>query len=198
MHKKGVSPLIAAVMLIGFAIVIGTFVSTFIIAKVKQTNFAAYEDSPYCEQTVLEIVTDPAHPDNFKIEGSGDAFTVKGLALKNKGTFSVYGIVLNAPGKGTQKARYKPEDVLKPGSLNALATAGIPFAGGTETKLTIIPEIKDPESETVKYIVCSKAASTMDLKTACCSKWKGAKDSNGVAIALSTKCSFPTAWGSCQ
>ncbi|MFA4887315.1 MAG: archaellin/type IV pilin N-terminal domain-containing protein [Candidatus Nanoarchaeia archaeon] len=57
MSKRGISPLIATVMLVGFAVALGAMVSTFLIKEAKDFKPESFlEDSPFCEGVVLEPV----------------------------------------------------------------------------------------------------------------------------------------------
>ncbi len=55
--QRGISPLIATVLLLGFAVALGAIVSTFLIKQAKEFKPESFlEDSPYCETMVLEPV----------------------------------------------------------------------------------------------------------------------------------------------
>src|SRR3989338_826000 len=63
MSKRGISPLIATVMLVGFAVALGAMVSTFLIKEAKDFKPESFlEDSPFCEGVVLEPVIPLARP----------------------------------------------------------------------------------------------------------------------------------------
>lgn len=96
--KKGVSPLIATVMLIGFTIAMATVVSTFIIKQTKETFNPEnlIEDSSICDQMSLGVNVKEA---NLKIEKStqtaSNLYYIKGISIQNKGSYAVRGFVIS-------------------------------------------------------------------------------------------------------
>lgn len=99
-NKRGISPLIATVMLIGFTIVMAGIVSTFIIRQTKE-NFnpdKLLEDSSLCDQMFLGIEI----PDSTKVKISNGANPsannpprLQGIYIKNKGSYAVRGLYVD-------------------------------------------------------------------------------------------------------
>src|SRR3989344_2469009 len=100
--KKGVRPLIATVMLVGFAVALAAVVSTFVIKETKKFNPESFlEDSPYCENIVIEAVgglrdtDDEVIPITIKDANSAETdpqkkfYLLDGMGIKNKGSFIV-------------------------------------------------------------------------------------------------------------
>lgn len=94
MSKRGISPLIATVLLVGFTIVMAGVVSTFIIKQTKETfnPDKLLEDSTLCDQMVLGV--DVPVKDDLKIN---DKY-LEGVSIVNKGTYAVRGLVVTVDG----------------------------------------------------------------------------------------------------
>lgn len=91
--KKGISPLIAWILLVGFTIATAAFVTNFIIEETrKQTEAFEFLDAGYCEgvnldlKSICKISVSPCQ------EGSP---TKLKLELQNKGSFTIRGIAIN-------------------------------------------------------------------------------------------------------
>src|SRR3989344_2957906 len=88
MNKRGISPLIATVLLVAFAVALAGIVSTYVISKTKEFKpEAIVEDSLLCDEVNLGFSVD-SDLSNVKCDSITDSTDVKyfkGLKLKNKG-----------------------------------------------------------------------------------------------------------------
>ncbi len=128
--KRGVSPLIATVLLVGFTIVMAGLVSTFVIKQTKETfnPDKLLEDSTLCDQMTLGI--DVPDKSKLKISGSGSSNYLEGVSVVNKGGYSARGLILNVDGvKDDMSYIFDPE-------LNI-------SAGGKSVKEELRPKAKD-------------------------------------------------------
>ncbi len=170
--KKGVSPLIATVMLVGFAVALAAVVSTFVIKETKKFNPESFlEESPYCENIVIEAVQlhdAQGKPRDILIEKlEGGFYTLKGMGVKNKGSFVVKRYIFKSGGKELPVIPDVGEG--KPGQITQVNGKGLVFfpKDGEERIIKIQPAVNDPEKE--KIIPCPKQEITVNYKTICCS-----------------------------
>ena len=99
--KRGISPLIATVLLIGATIMIAAIVSTFIINQTKKFEPEKFMgESSYCQDVVLgtKIINSVACDE---IPGRPDCMSIQNLALVNKGVFKITKVDVNAVGLGS-------------------------------------------------------------------------------------------------
>lgn len=129
MVKRGISPLIATVLLVGFTVALGAIVSTYLIKEAKEFNPESFiEESAYCESLILEPLViegppnmQPRQPwplstvvpatqnDNdlytqglAECSSTADVCLIQGLGFKNKGSFSLHSVLITAPGSTNQ------------------------------------------------------------------------------------------------
>src|SRR3989338_391385 len=106
MTKRGISPLIATVLLVAFSIALAAIVSTYVINKTKEFKpEAIIEDSLLCDSVALgysvestggsdEVLKyDSALSDK---EGNVILYKLTGLKLVNKGAFNIHRFLINA------------------------------------------------------------------------------------------------------
>ncbi|MEK6948034.1 MAG: archaellin/type IV pilin N-terminal domain-containing protein [Nanoarchaeota archaeon] len=108
--KKGVSPLIAVVLLVAFSVAMAAFVSTYVINKTKKVNFESFaEDTVLCDSVTLayDTLKDETTGENklkvIPVSGINNLFLITGLKLKNKGSFTIYKLTITAPGQPSQE-----------------------------------------------------------------------------------------------
>src|SRR3989344_1978458 len=121
MSKRGISPLIATVMLVGFAVALGAMVSTFLIKEAKDFKPESFlEDSPFCEGVVLEplVLAAPNNPGNCQVANqpkprwprttnscplpNSNQCIVEGIVFRNKGSFSIHSVWVSGTGVSNQ------------------------------------------------------------------------------------------------
>jgi len=168
MNKRGISPLIATVLLVAFAVALAGIVSTYVISKTKEFKpEAIVEDSLLCDEVNLGFSVD-SDLSNVKCDSITDSTDVKyfkGLKLKNKGGFTIHKYQITYPGMGTSppskvgvysSGNFVPDDTgLIPNEEHAYYFAYLTDPGsifGDEFKIT--PIIKDPE--TGNEVICTK------------------------------------------
>ena len=137
-NKRGISPLLAAVLLLALTISMAAVVSNYVIKKTKEFNPEKLtEESIYCESVSLGyMITDPeklgiyeqgkAGFDHDPI--TGNPIIVPGVSLFapitliNRGAFSIHQFIINAPGLESRPSLIYDENlkpsVLKPGKDN--------------------------------------------------------------------------------
>lgn len=164
-NKKGVSPLLAAVLLIAFSIVLAAIVSNFVIKKTKEFKPEVIaEDSVYCDSVSLGYKIDSA---NYGLEGNN---LITGIVLVNKGTFSVYQLLINTPGLPSITVRlldndnkeipiYPSDNTSTEEKENEYPIGKLQIGSGPEIK--IIPIIKD--SDTGNFVKCPNKELTIEL-----------------------------------
>ncbi|MBS3168051.1 hypothetical protein J4216_02935 [Candidatus Woesearchaeota archaeon] len=125
-NKRGISPLLSAVILVAFVVTLGAVVSSYFIKQAKEfdPNLIA-EESVYCDSVGLgydvldranfnthqeggidPVTMDPATPGsgrpiNFGPNPSPTRRLLSPLTLINKGTFSIHKLIITAPGAGS-------------------------------------------------------------------------------------------------
>lgn len=173
MNKRGISPLIATVLLVAFSIALAAMVSTYIIGKTKEFKpEAIIEDSLLCDNVALDYSVESTGINPLTLQAlSGNLKKLTGLKLVNKGSFTIYKYTMNAPGVST---------------LNNIPLKGKNDAGGDVTNLKpgeslgfeiglkvtadklikIIPIIQDPEKDKT-YIKCTKSQLIFDYAKLC-------------------------------
>ncbi len=174
--KRGVSPLIAAVLLVGFSVALAAIVSQFVIKETKKFGPEQFlEDSPFCENIVVEVARLPPATDSptvvpdVKITGlGGTTFNLEGLGVKNKGSFAVKRLVLRSGGKEVPVILTADEG--KPGSvINVKSSSnkpGLIFYKNSEQKIVIQPAVYDHEKE--KVLPCPKQEISVSYKELYC------------------------------
>jgi len=186
-NKRGISPLIATVLLVAFAVAMAAFVSTFVIKKTKEFKPASFvEDSALCDSVTLayDIIKDPTStpPDKLKLSlapGVTNTYLIEGLSLRNKGSFSIYKITINAPGQSSDldftKKLASPKGLTPSTSTFAKDPdpGFITFAFKRDPKnknIKIVPWVKDPDKDPAdpeSNVVCSKKVLLIDPVDLC-------------------------------
>ena len=155
MKKKGVSPLLAAVLLIAIAIALGAIVSNFLIKEAKKFNPEELaQQSVYCESVNLGYKVNDAedlcigHPSGFDI--------LQGVNITNKGSFAIQGFKITAPGFNSRD--YPVTNAINPGGGEIIE---IQINNDLDDKkIKIVPIVKDLEKN--QNIVCADRALIMD------------------------------------
>ncbi|HLD10731.1 MAG TPA: archaellin/type IV pilin N-terminal domain-containing protein [Candidatus Nanoarchaeia archaeon] len=171
--KKGISPLIATVLIIGMTIVLAGIVGNFLIKSAKEKDFSNTlgGENEYCDEVAIAITEtsgDPTVIEGYTNCNIGDTYNLySGLAtVKNKGSFSIYHIIM-APEGGTS-VDITFDDAILPGKsidVNPI------FCDQNKVQLT--PVIKNPEYEgefdlnvLESQIICTSSSATIDLSSA--------------------------------
>ncbi len=170
--KKGVSPLIAAVLLVGFSVALAAIVSQFVIKETKKFGPEQFlEDSPFCENVVIEAVK-AAGTDPVQISSAGGSgfFYLEGVGIKNKGSFSVRRLVTKSGGKEIPIILNPNVGEGKPGSVIQVDVNGVKkglvFYPNADFKITIQPAVFDHEKE--KVLPCPKQEVSVSYKELYC------------------------------
>lgn len=130
--KRGISPLIATVLLIGTTIMIAALVSTFIINQTKKFEPEKFMgESSYCQDVVLgtKVLVDDASmcselqdaPESWPDE----CFIISNMALVNKGTFTIYGYDISSVGIGSGYASLEETPLLPGKSMCRVDQGGV-------------------------------------------------------------------------
>ena len=168
--KKGISPLIATVLIIGFTIAIAGIVTSFLLNSSKDIKFEKFmEDNEFCDQVAISIT---------EADCSGGINCP--ITLKNKGSFNIYGVIIHSDTVNTEAMPYFSDDetisdneILKPGKIlkDGATGDGIDQAYSLpKEKVTLTPIIKNPEydgdfdvNNKESQILCTRSTSTIDL-----------------------------------
>jgi len=143
MKKRGVGPLLAAVLLIAFTIAFAAIISTYLIKKSQEFDPGSIaEESVYCESVTLGYTVLEEDVDSFGITQTSGVSLLGPLTLINKGTFSIQQIIVTAEGYPSNPY---PLDPLEPGENNKKTLALQINPDADEIK--IIPVIEDIEKE---------------------------------------------------
>ena len=141
MSKRGVSPLIATILLVGFTIAIGAMVSSFLI-KNTQESFkpeVIIKDSEFCDSVSLGYVynsSNSAKPWDVSTERF-----LRGFNITNKGAYSITNLTI--------KRTCMPSDMKIPiidysaSSDTNLVPKTIKPGNNSEVRFTYNPTIKD-------------------------------------------------------
>src|SRR3989344_331343 len=137
-YKKGISPLIATILLIGFVVVIGGIVifwgRNFIKEKAEKEGVLA-EEQLKCE--------------NIDIEIKGIDKITKNIIIENKGNDIIDGFILRvvSGGSGAEKILQKLEPL-------KIINIGYSFSLSENAKIDLIPSLK-PEGTNAPLVPCS-------------------------------------------
>ncbi len=195
MNKRGISPLIATILLVAFSIALAAIVSTYLINQTKKFKpEAIVEDSLLCDNVAIDYSIESGSISALEYESVGsNLFLLKGLNIVNKGSFSIHKYSIIAPGVGPrdgQPAGWYSDDpnnpnVLNPNTLScATSTTGVIFCAGplppgnkqevriglansADGIIKITPIIKDPEKEEPTYVKCIRNQLVLDHKKIC-------------------------------
>ncbi len=193
-NKRGISPLIATVLLVAFSIILAALVSTFIINRAKEFNpNVLAEDSVFCESVSLGYKVDkidivkfglyPALGSNPLRQGETLSATTNlfgPLNLTNKGTFSIHQLIISA---GGNQSKTVPIIILGTGGaptigtippsqgystyiqLNSLTNSQIQLNSLTNSQIKIVPVINDTEKN--QFVKCITKPLIFDYKQLC-------------------------------
>lgn len=153
MNKRGISPLIATVLLIGFTIGMAAFVSTYIIKQTKQFDVQKIIGADeLCSEVSFQVITDPEILNQCTlVEGSagicpsgGGVKTISNALLKNKGSFKIWKFTINSENI--------PSYVIGDTVLGPASQLPIPnkLSFCQDGKINIVPSIKDGEGNLVE------------------------------------------------
>ena len=180
-NKRGISPLLATVLLVAFTVALAAIVSTFLINKAKAFDPAAIaEQSVFCESVTLgyTIASDPI--DDFKTYSSGNdpasgknipsGITVLGtITLINRGSFSIHRLIVTSTGLASRP--YPIIDYttnrttsIKPGEKYDISIQINPSS--TDKSIKIVPMIND--SEKSQFVKCPDRQIVIANYTALC------------------------------
>lgn len=191
MYKRGITPILATVLLVGFTIAIAAMVSTFLIKEVQEgfNPENIITESEFCDSVALgfeEIVEEDPSGGSDSCNGgiveaypgeSGFSF-LKCVNIKNKGQFSVWNITVIGPdrqslslgmvdisgGFSTLDSGVLLDGGLKPQEKEQIKVIFGGYGSNSNNEIKIIPWIKDPKNnEIVQYIVCEDSALIIDL-----------------------------------
>ena len=166
--KKGISPLIAYILLVGFAIATAAFVTNFIIENTKtQVENLEDLDIGYCEGVNLDLIDICKEP--IAISCAGQEPIKLKLNLTNKGSFTIKKIAVNVLDYNFPADKNKfllnGNDGLKPGEwTNPLFSSSVCLNDLTTTKkdeIKLIPSV----NATGKEQFCSQNALVLNDDT---------------------------------
>ena len=163
-NKRGVSPLLAAVLLIAFSIAMAAIVSNYLINRAKEFNPESIaQQSVFCESVNLGFSVDT--PEDFGIQTPSSGVELLGpITLINRGSFSIHQLIINAPGR--QSITVGLPEPIPPGAENKYELAGIQInSGSPETEISIVPIIKDLEKD--QFVKCTDRQLIIDYKELC-------------------------------
>jgi|SRR3989344_2671540 len=169
--KRGISPLIATVLLVAFSVALAAIVSNYVINKTKDFKpDAIVEDSLLCDEVSLGYVIKDPTVVMCESVGSG-IFKLDGIKLKNRGSFTIYKYQITSPGLGTgtfQKAEKvgatNPDGSLAPGEENE-EYYKLGFKDQPNKLIKINPVIHDPESG--EEVLCTKSQLIINYQQLC-------------------------------
>lgn len=183
--KKGVSPLLAAVLLVALAVTMAAIVSQFLIKKTQEFNpDQLAQQSLYCDSvslgysvpdaTKLGIYTDGSiDPTTDKIIRGSGLYFFSPITLINRGNFAIQKFIINAPGMASAPALVYEIDAsghfipisLMPG-LNNKYNITIQINPNNIIKdIKIIPIIKDPEKN--QLVICTDRQLVINYQQIC-------------------------------
>ena len=193
MKRRGISPLIATILLVGFTIAIAAIVSSFLINQVedefkpdliiKDSEFCSsvsigytYENTEYYLAQDGNPTTNNGYPNQWLAEDKGEYIFLYGFNITNKGAFNITNLTLKVdPGLPSYTMQIYDYSLDTP---DALAT-GIPPRDSREVRIIykstedtaiaeFIPWMKDFSAEEDNvYIVCNDRKLRLDLKSVC-------------------------------
>ena len=175
-NKKGVSPLIAAVLLIAFTIALGAIVSTFLIKKTQEFKPEEIaQQSTFCEAVTLGYTASNEDGDERLIITTGETQLLKNLILINKGSFSIHELVITSPGFTSRSQKiFDEEGIIVLGGIAPGGRYTIDIQiyidteigiGSANKEIKIVPKVKDPE--TGKLVICPDRQMVLDYTRLC-------------------------------
>ena len=165
--KRAVSPLIATVLLIGFAITLGAIVSTFVIKQTKDFKPESFlEESPYCDGATLEpFAVNSRNP--VRATSAGPTRTLENFGLKNKGSFNVLSVIVKAPGNPAATSIIFNPPLRPQTNSPALTIQYNSNAARNDPFIKFIPVVEDREEterrRSQALVACAKREITFNL-----------------------------------
>jgi len=174
MLKRGISPILSTILLVGFVVILAGVVANFLITETEEKfdPEKIITESEFCSSVALgfEFQTDGTYAEEVSYiapNNRNTAFmTLRALNITNKGTFTIRNItvigqdgssnMLNVKHGGTLSPTYG----LKPQESKSLDIIYMPADG--QSLIQLIPWIKDPKG-TGKYILCEESSLTIDI-----------------------------------
>lgn len=173
MDKRGISPLIAAILLVAFAVTLAALVSTYVINKAKEFHPEEIaEESLLCESVSLGYTADAAISIDA-IPGDTSGLQLIGpITLINRGAFSIHQLIITAPGQVSQPYPVWDTSVsparaiaLEPGANNKY-NISIGLNSDLEDKtIKIVPVVNDTEK--VQLVRCTDRQVVIDYTQLC-------------------------------
>jgi len=174
MNKRGISPLIATVLLVAFSIALAAIVSNYVIQKTKEFKpEKIVEDSLLCDEVNLGYSIDPVPStipaSNWLCTTITSPEILAGINIVNKGKFSVYKYSVSVEGKTIQQeapaGSYDNNNHLFSSSPILPGQKQPMFFGITGSNsdytIRIVPIVKNPEVEN-EFVKCTRSALTID------------------------------------
>lgn len=188
-NKKGISPLIATVILVAISVALAATISTYLINKAKEFKPGELvEGSVYCESVTLGYDANLDSEDSsmdFEITRGGDGQILKNIVLVNRGSFAIHKLIITAPGYSTLTTNILIEEEdsgesvlgkIDPGENNKYSI-DIAFRDDQTTniadrEINIVPVICDSEkSECVEndkvFVVCPDRKLVINYEELC-------------------------------
>ena len=159
--KKGISPLIAAVLLVGFTIAMAAFVTNFLIQKTEESfqPETIIGSSEYCDFVSLGYTVNGLTVTNFT--AVGNVKNVSGIQVTNKGSFTIWKLTIQNPGADETEGNI-PLGVKPKGVLDFMILFD-PVS--TERYVKITPWIRDPKTN--ETVICIDSDLVFNLEDAC-------------------------------
>ncbi len=165
MNKRGVSPLLAAVLLVAFAITLGAIVSNYVINKAREFDPEKIaEASILCESVSLGYTAD----ENLHLEDQGGGIsTLEPVTIINRGSFSIHKLIITAPGQVSQTYPINtPLKYIAPGDSNNEYNISIGLdPASSDKRIKIVPVINDREKN--KFVQCAERQIVFDWSQLC-------------------------------
>lgn len=166
-NKKGVSPLVATVLLIGFSLAIAAMVITFSINKTKSTIADVEKtmvSSQYCNDVAFQVQPESCELVSGGVEGCNNLGAVtkvlKNVQIKNKGTFSIRKLKITSIGLEVPPF----DDTIKPNARSTVGDIQVCIGDDTDGIVRFIPFVKDEKEQ---LIPCSQNQKEFDANEFC-------------------------------
>lgn len=155
MNKRGISPLLAAVLLIAFAIAMAAIVSTFVLKKTREFNpNVIAQESVFCESVNIGYTVDD--PNSLTINTTVPSVELlQGITIINRGTFSIHKFIVSSPGLESSDYLIRNAtgiSTLQPGANNKYNVSIQIISGNSNKEIKLVPVIKDPEKN--QFVAC--------------------------------------------
>lgn len=180
-NKKGISPLLAAVLLLALTISMAAIVSNYIIKKTKEFNpDTIAEQSTFCESVTLGYTIQEQDVPKFKVYEEGDddplnpgkkisgdgVFLLSPITFVNRGSFSIYQLIINAPGlQSTVYPIINAKKRIEPGANNKYVTSLQINPSDKNRQIKIVPVINDSEKNVL--VKCTDRQLIVDYTVLC-------------------------------